>query len=133
MEKLQDCLNKVWSGIIEKHIIDLYNHFILFEIKVISKGTTTSHQLKFNNVRTIYYLNDQPPFEPEEDDYLELTSVTFEEEAKEIKINSTKNEYSYLKSSPNFLVEIWGRELLIDASSVEIDGDLFELGIKNRD
>lgn len=103
MDKLQDYLNRLWSGIIEKQVIDLFNHFILFEIKVIDKGATTFHQLKFNNVKALYYLNDQPPYEPEEDDYLELTSITFEKErTKEIKVSSTSKEYSHLTSKPNF-------------------------------
>jgi hypothetical protein len=129
LDKLQDHLNRLWSGIIEKQVIDLFNHFILFEIKVIDKGATTFHHLKFNSVKALYYLNDQPPYEPEEDDYLELTSITFEKErTKEMKVSSTSKEYSHLTSKPNFLLEIWGRELLIEASSVEINGNLFEVG-----
>ncbi|AWV32364.1 hypothetical protein [Paenibacillus odorifer] len=129
MKELQDNLNKLWASIIEKQVIDIFNHFILFEIKSINNGEVSFHQLKFNNVKSIYYINDQLPFEPEEDDYLELTSVLFEKErTNEIKVSSKSKEYSYLTSNSNFLIEIWGRELLIEASSVEIDGKLFEVG-----
>ncbi|WP_147614417.1 hypothetical protein [Paenibacillus odorifer] len=129
LKELQDNLNKLWASIIEKQVIDIFNHFILFEIKSINNGEVSFHQLKFNNVKSIYYINDQLPFEPEEDDYLELTSVLFEKErTNEIKVSSKSKEYSYLTSNSNFLIEIWGRELLIEASSVEIDGKLFEVG-----
>ncbi len=129
LKELQDNLNKLWASIIEKQVIDIFNHFILFEIKSINNGGVSFHQLKFNNVKSLYYINDQLPFEPEEDDYLELTSVIFEKErTNEIKVSSKSKEYSYLTSNSNFLIEIWGRELLIEASSVEIDGKLFEVG-----
>ncbi|GGH61408.1 hypothetical protein GCM10008014_36820 [Paenibacillus silvae] len=129
MESIQDYLNSLWSGVIEKHVFDLFNHCILFDIKVVDKGKTIQHQLKFTNVKSFYYLNDQIPFEPEYDDYLELTSISFQNEKnKVIKVSSYLNEHPHLATNINFSLEIWGRELFIEASSIEIDGKLFHVG-----
>lgn len=132
LEDIQDYLNCLWSGIIENHVIDIFNHSILFDINVVNNGEEIHHQLKFSNVKALYYLNDQSPFEPEDDDYLELTSVTFQKEkTKRINVSCVSNEYPHLATKANFSLEIWGREMLIEASSVEIDGKLFEVGFSH--
>lgn len=132
IEEIQDYLNCLWSGIIEKHVIDIFNHSILLDIKIINNGEEFHHQLKFNNVKAFYYLNDQPPLKPEDDDYLELTSITFQKEKRKfIKVISDSDEYPHLSTRANFSLEIWGREMIIEASSVEMDGKLFEVGFSN--
>ncbi|MDP4098471.1 hypothetical protein OIN60_17190 [Paenibacillus sp. P96] len=129
MDRIQEYLNGLWSGVVENHVIDLFNHCILLDIKVINQGVTIQHQLKFKNVKSFYYLNDQYPFEPEVGDYLELTSVTFQKgNTKEIKVTSDSSEYPHLTTNTNFALEIWGREVFIEASSIEIDGKLFDVG-----
>ena len=130
MNDIQDYLNCLWSGVIERHVIDLFKHSVLMDIKVINNGKAIQHQLKFNQVKALYYLNDQAPLEPEDDDYLELTSVTFQkEETKQVKVSYDSHEYPHLTTEANFSLEIWGREMIIEASSVEIDGKLFDVGL----
>lgn len=132
MEDIQNYLNCLWSGIIERHVFDIFNHSILFNIKVINNGEQFHHQLKFNNVKAFYYLNDQSPFDPEGDDCLELTSVTFlKEKSKQIKVSCVSDEYPHLTTRTNFCLEIWGRELIIEASAVDIDGKLFDVGLSH--
>ncbi|MBJ9991027.1 YxiG family protein [Paenibacillus sp. S28] len=129
MENIQNYLNSLWTGIIENHAFDIFNHSIKFDIKVISNEEEVYHQLRFNNVKAFYYLNDQPPFEPEDDDYLELTAITFlKEKTKQIKVSCGSSEYSHLSTKTNFSLEIWGREMIIEASVVEIDGKFFDVG-----
>ncbi|MNK75063.1 hypothetical protein D3C87_945970 [compost metagenome] len=126
--QLQDYLNRFWASKIDNHIIDLFNHYILFEVVALNHGTSSSHYLKFHQVKSFYYTNDQLPIMPEEDDYLELSSVVFEQEKSnkiELRFNGGEN---YRSSSMNFILEIWGREMLVESSSIEVDGMLFDIG-----
>ncbi|ARU62151.1 hypothetical protein CBW65_14935 [Tumebacillus avium] len=129
MENLQDLLNCLWAGVIEKHTVDLFNHTIEFDVRTNWGGVISYHHLKFTGVKAVYYINDQFPSEPEEGDYLELSSVSYDKDMEmEVKVSADSKEYSHLNSKANFLLEIWGREVLIDALSVEVDGKFFEVG-----
>lgn len=129
MKEVQNYLNFLWSGTIEKHVIDLFHHSMTLHIRVINGGEESNHLLKFINVKAFYYFNDQSPFEPEVDDFLELTSVTYlPEKEMQIKVSDISHACSHLQTKVNFSLEIWGREMIIEASAVEIDGLLFNVG-----
>jgi len=126
LNSIQDVLNYLWSGMIKNHSIDLLYHKIEFEIEILNEGKFFLHYLKFSNVKSFYYLNDQEPFVPEDNDYLELSAVYYErEESKKIEVKSTKSTGFYRSTNPNFILEIWGREMYIEASSIEVDGIVY--------
>jgi len=130
VNELQNLLNNLWTGTIESHVFDIYNHVIQLNVKVIRDNRISHHCLKFRGVKSIYYINDQYPFSPEKDDYLELTSVTYESESlRKIKVASLSKDFSHLTSNTNFSIEIWGREIFIHAASIEVDGKIFEIQV----
>ncbi|MDU4698582.1 MULTISPECIES: YxiG family protein [Paenibacillus] len=127
MLELQNYLNKLWTCVIEDHDIDLFNQFIFFNLKAVCRGEITYHSLKFKNVKSFYYLNGQDLYEPETDDYLELTSVSYLDEKVGVIANYGLEADLYRHTKANFMIEIWNREIFIESSLVEVDGISFEI------
>lgn len=128
MVSVQAILNQLWTGVMKKHAFDLFNHTIELEIETMNDGTRTSYLLKIFEVKSVYYINDQEPFEPDEDDYLEITSISYVVGKKvEMDIVGPANK-SIARGSPiNLIFEIWGREMYIEAGYIEINGSKHEL------
>lgn len=132
--ELQNKLNELWGGVIEFFEVDILNNSISLSIKVIDNGQENKYNLVFNRVSSYYFVHDSGEqrynlFDPEEGDYLELTSIDYYKGGLNIKLESlTEDWVKQYYSNPNFVLEIWSSMLFIEAKSVIINGRIFEVG-----
>lgn len=62
-------------------------------------------------------------FEPDEDDYLEFTSISILEDVK-FDIESERDEWlKQYQGKANVCIEIWSKVLLIEADSIELNNE----------
>lgn len=76
----------------------------------------------------IYFVNNAGDtrfniFKPDEDDYLEFTSISILEDVK-FDIESERNEWiKQYQGKANVCIEIWSKILLIEADSIEFNNE----------
>lgn len=135
MKQLKVRLDDLWANIIEEMNIDVFNHSITFTTKAIDNGTITNNQLTFEEVSSFYFvegIGDERLnlLEPEEDSYLELTSIHYH--PKGVGLISVKSETEeWVKqyvSNSNFSIEIWSSMLFVEANRIVINGKTFDVG-----
>lgn len=131
--KLQNKLNELWAGIIELLEFDILKNTISFIIKVIEYGEEKKYNVIFNGVSSYYFVHDSGEkrynlFDPEEGEYLELTSIYYYENVLDIKIESLTEKWAkQYSSNANFVLEIWSSMLFIEAKNVIINKKIFEV------
>lgn len=132
--ELQKKLNELWAGIIEYFQINILKNTISFSIEVIENGQKNKYNLIFNRVSSYYFVHDSGEqryniLDPEEGDYLELTSIDYYKDGLDIKMKSLTEEWAkQYYSNANFVLEIWNSMLFIEAKSVAINEKIFEVG-----
>jgi hypothetical protein len=82
LAKLKAVLDNLWANVIDEMNIDVFNHRITFTTKAIDNGTITNYQLTFEEISSFYFVEGTGEerfnlLEPEEDSYLELTSIEY--------------------------------------------------------
>ena len=84
--------------------------------------------MKFKKVSMVYFVNNVGDtrfniFEPDEDDYLEFTSISILEDVK-FDIESERDEWlKQYQGKANVCIEIWSKVLLIEADSIELNNE----------
>ncbi|WP_315077929.1 hypothetical protein [uncultured Clostridium sp.] len=136
--ELQNKLNELWAGVIELFQINILKNTISFIIKVIEDGQEHKYNVVFNGVSSYYFVHDSGEsrynlFDPEDDDYLELTSIDYYKNGLDIKMKSFTEEWAkQYYSNTNFVLEIWSSILFIEAKSVTINKETFEVGYSKK-
>lgn len=135
MKQIKECLNDLWANVIDDINIDVYNHRIVFTTRANDIGIVKNYKLTFEQVSSFYFLENAGEdrynqFEPEEDDYLELTSINYHPQGVGlISINSKTDDWvkQYI-SNANFSLEIWSSMLFVEAKRVLINDKGFDVG-----
>lgn len=136
--KLQNKLNELWSGIIKYYQINILDNTINFNIEVIENGQSNKYDLVFNKVSSYYFVHNREEqrhsiTDPDEGDYLELTSIEYYKNGLDIKMKSLTEDWSkQYYSNANFILEIWNSMLFIEAKSVAINEKVFEVGYSQK-
>lgn len=134
-DQLTALLNELWASTIKKYDFNILKNTISFELKTIDMGHEAHHQLIFEGVSAWYYVENIGArrfiTKDDEDYYLELTSIDFYKRGiGEIKPWSISEEWAnQYYANANFALEIWSSLLLIEAKSVVINGNRFEVGL----
>lgn len=124
---VQKILNNLWASTVEDYEFDILSHTIRFKTKVIDTGVVNEYVVEFLKVASYYFiggLEDQRHtcLEPDEGDYVELTSVHFIHDGlgdvKVIPHGDWRNNYP---STPNFAIEMWNMIMFIEASEVKVN------------
>lgn len=139
MKELIKNINSLWAGIIKRIEFNLLKHSIFLEIEVVENGRDFSFNVLFEDVSSHFYSNSEGVerlqiSSYDEGDYLELTSIHyFEEGIGHIWIESQKENWANnWFASANFVLEIWSSYLFIEAKSLSINGEKFEVGYPIR-
>ncbi|MFN2746773.1 hypothetical protein ACINLE_18475 [Bacillus sp. z60-18] len=133
--RLVTLLNEMWAAVIEKYEFDMLKNSISFELKTIDNGLETKHKMIFKGVSAWYFIEDsgEDRFntidETEDQDYLELTSIDFYKNGiGQIKPSSIEEDWvNQYYSNANFALEIWDALLLVEAKSIIINGNKYEV------
>lgn len=125
LDKIQNKLNELWAGVIDFYEFDILNHAITFNVTVIENGKEEKYSIKFKGVSSYHFYEDSEeqrinPLEPDDGDYLELTSIQFYENGLgDITTKSETEKWAeQYYSNSNFVLEIWNSMLFIEASNI---------------
>lgn len=125
LDKIQNKLNELWAGVIDFYEFDILNHAITFNVTVIENGKEEKYSIKFKGVSSYHFYEDSEeqrinPLEPDDGDYLELTSIQFYENGVgDITTKSETEKWAeQYYSNSNFVLEIWNSMLFIEASNI---------------
>lgn len=135
MKQLKGYLDNLWANVIEEMNIDVFNHSITIATKVIDNGKTTNNQLTFEEVSSFYFIEGTGDerfnlLAPEEDSYLELTSIDYHPKGVGVISVKSKSE-NWVKqyiSNSNFSIEIRSSMLFVEAKRLVINGKSFDVG-----
>lgn len=128
MESLKKKLNLLWASKIMNYDFNMLSNNITFLLETLDDGQIHRYELKFKKVSIVYFVNNVGDtrfniFEPDKDDYLELTSISILEDVK-FDIESERHEWIKLyQGKANVCIEIWGKVLLIEADSIELNNE----------
>lgn len=136
LDKFQNKLNELWAGIIECYKFDILNHSITFYVTVIENGKEKKYSVKLKGVSSYHFYENSGEqrtnlLEPDEGDYLELTSIhLFENGVGDIRITSKNEKWAeQYYSNTNIVIEIWNSILFVEADSIILN-DFDEYKIK---
>lgn len=128
MENLIEKLNLLWASKILNYDYDMLLNNITFLLETLDDGQIHRYELKFKKVSMVYFVNNVGDtrfniFEPDEDDYLEFTSISILEDVK-FDIESERDEWlKQYQGKANVCIEIWSKVLLIEADSIELNNE----------
>ena len=128
MENLIEKLNLLWASKILNYDYDMLLNNITFLLETLDNGQIHRNELKFKKVSMVYFVNNVGDtrfniFEPDEDDYLEFTSISILEDVK-FDIESERDEWlKQYQGKANVCIEIWSKVLLIEADSIELNNE----------
>jgi hypothetical protein len=139
LDKIQNKLNELWAGVIDFYEFDILNHAITFNVTVIENGKEEKYSAKFKGVSSYHFYEDSEeqrinPLEPDEGDYLELTSIQFYENGVgDITTKSETEKWAeQYYSNSNFVLEIWNSMLFIEASNIILNNVEYKLKYPNN-
>jgi hypothetical protein len=135
LNEFQNKLNEIWAGVIDFYEFNILKHTITFNITVIENGQKSKHFIVFKGVSSYHFYENSEeqrlnPVNPDEGDYLELTSIQFYKNG--IGNITTKSQIEQWAeqyySDANFVLEIWNSMLFIEASNLILND--VEYGVK---
>lgn len=135
---MQAALNKLWASIVEENHFDVLNHTIGFKTKALDSGNVSEYDVQFCQVASFYFVDGLDEdrhncIEPDEGDYVELTSVHFLNEGiGDIRVDPNGDWTNQYPSIPNFAIEMWNKMLFIEAASVKVNQEIFNVGYPAR-
>lgn len=126
MDGLLCAINSIYYSTINDINFDMSNKEITFKLTLTDNENISHHTMQFKNVMSFLWIEkpkDSQTYSFSDCDYYELTSITFE------KID-TKTEDDWLNRylmEYNVVIEIWETALLINATELLIDNQLFSI------
>lgn len=139
LDKIQNKLNELWAGVIEFYKFDILNHVITFNVTVIENGKEEKYSIKFKGVSSYHFYEDSEeerinPLDPDDGDYLELTSIQFYENGVgDITTKSETEKWAeQYYSNSNFVLEIWNSMLFIEASNIILNDIEYKVKYPNN-
>lgn len=127
MNALNDALALLWASRIKTYSVDFLNNAMSFELESVDSGNIQNHSLEICKIRAFSFFNNtkdsiEEIWEPEPDDYLELTSISLISKTEQV-IKSTDEKWAeQYGSSFNMCLELWSNLILVNTPLVIIDG-----------
>ena len=139
MNEIQNKLNEIWAGVIDFYEFNILKHTITFNITVIENGQKSKYCITFKGVSSYHFYENSEeqrlnPINPDEGDYLELTSIQFYKNG--IGNITTKSEIEQWAeqyySDANFVLEIWNSILFIEADNLILNNVEYKVKYPNN-
>jgi hypothetical protein len=133
MNIIQNKLNEIFETKITFYKFDLLNNKITMDLEKIENGIITNHKLELEKISTAYFINNTSNkrkniFEPEEDDYLELTSLNILEKSVLFRIESDIEQWlNNYCGMGNLILEIWSNIIILEVQIIRLDEKEFVL------
>ncbi|RLQ92811.1 hypothetical protein [Planomicrobium sp. Y74] len=132
---VQDQLNSLWGTVITDLQVDLLNDSLFIKLEIHENSRIDFQTLKFIDVSAFYYVKDNLDnrfnfYDREKAYYLELTSINHVENKNydfQIKSNSDTEWSEHYKTDANIVIEIWDSVIFIEARSIQVGNQVFEL------
>lgn len=132
MESLNKKLNLLWASKILNYDFDMLSNNITFLLETLDDGEIHRYELELKKVSMLYFVNNAGDtrfdiFEPDEDDYLEFTSISILENVA-LNIESEKHEWmKQYNGKANVCIEIWSKVVLIEVNSIVLNNESYLL------
>lgn len=132
MESLNKKLNLLWASKILNYDFDMLSNNITFLLETLDDGEIHRYELELKKVSMLYFVNNAGDtrfdiFEPDEDDYLEFTSISILENVA-LNIESEKHEWmKQYNGEANVCIEIWSKVVLIEVNSIVLNNESYLL------
>lgn len=133
MNIIQNKLNEIFETKITFYKFDLLNNKITMNLEKIENGIRSNHKLELEKISTAYFINNTSNkrkniFEPEEDDYLELTSLNILEKSVLFRIESDIEQWlNKYCGMGNLILEIWSNIIILEVQIIRLDEKEFVL------
>lgn len=132
MENLKEKLILLWASKILKYNFDMLSNKITFLLETLDDDEIQRYGLVLKNVSMLYFVNNAGDtrfniFEPDKDDYLEFTSINI---LNDVELHIESEEDRWLKQyggKANVCIEIWSKIILIEADSIELNYENYDL------
>ena len=132
MEELKKNLDILWASRVLEYHFDMLTNKVSFHLETIDNGNIYKYEINFNRVSLFYFINDNTEsrknmYAPDEDDYLEFTSINILQDAEVILDSCRDNWIEQYKGKANICIEIWSKLILIEADSIELNSTVYLL------
>ena len=132
MDYIQKQIGKVWESRILEYEFDILKSKIIFKLEIVNIDGRDIYTLELRDVSVCYFINDitekrKRIFEPDHGDYLEFTSITL---LKNINVHIKSQGKEWIEQyhgAANISIEIWDRQLFVEAKSIVLDNDVYFL------
>jgi len=126
MDDLICAINSIYYSTINDIDFNMANKEIIFKLTVTDNGNISYHTMHLRNVTSFLWIErpkDSQLYSYPHCDYYEITEINFDR-------ISTKTENDWLNQYPmeyNVVIEIWETALLVNATEILIDNQLFSI------
>jgi hypothetical protein len=123
---LQNSLNKLWESKISEINFDILNNRIKMRLELTENKNISNHTIVLKNVSSYFFVNNTEKerkkfINREEDDFLEMTSISLIEGDAEIRTKAEEKWIEQYNANANIAIEIWSRFLFVETEMIEID------------
>jgi hypothetical protein len=129
-EEIDRILGKLWESTITSFQFDFSLHQLKLELVAIEGGKQSKYAVIFGGVSAFFFVNGQGEkrFDLSDWNYAELSEI-YHFDHKEIQVNTITTEKGFYPHSvtPNIFIESWSSNLFIEAKSVSINDDYYDL------
>lgn len=132
--RFEKLLEAVSETKIQDISFDILNNKIVIIVEPFKKEPVA---IVFDKVSAYYFVNDDGEDRlkirnPDQRDFTELTSISYlKGGVGKIAINSPFSWTEQWYSSANFFMELWTAALFVEAKTITIDGETFDIGYPN--
>lgn len=126
--KINTFLNHLWGTVIEKFNINMKEHTIDLSIKSVNEGKETIIDIVLKDVISFCWINDSFNQDNDRRDLEKWNFISLESaqilSKSIVNVEGLENNFF---ATPNVLFELWNSVFLVEAKSIVINGETFEL------
>lgn len=130
---IQKRMNELFESKIVSYSMDILENKLKLELELLANEVIKRYKVEFMDISTFYFINNttderKKRYAPEEDDYLELTSINLSN--SNISISLDCKEEIWLKQYDGcgtVLLEIWSKLVVLEAKKLKVNGDVYSL------
>lgn len=130
---IQQRMNDLFESRIVSYSMDLLENKLSLELELLENEVRTNYSVEFMNVSTFYLINNttgerKEIYPPDEDDYLELTSINLSNDTINISLDSKEEVWlKQYNGCGKVILEIWSKLVVLEAEKLKVNEDVFIL------
>lgn len=129
-KKIDEILGKLWESTIISFQFDFSLHQLKLELFAVVSGKQSTYTVIFSGITAFFFVNDKGErrFDISPWNYAELSEI-YHIDHSEVQIHAITTEKGFYPHSvnPNIFIESWSSNLFLEAKSVSINGDSYDL------